>query len=514
VAPGQTQPLWVTVHVPRAAAPGEYAGSWRVLWDGGEAPVEVRLTVWPFEMPAEQHLAFTNWISPDALARHHGVEPYSEAFWELLGKYARAAADHHQNVLWLGLNLVGLTEEPAGGLSFDWTGFDRWVEVVSANGCGRLIEIQPLGHWAKGDWSSTQIELSGYGVRTPDGGTKTLSAEECLPKLLPALQEHLAARGWLERTVLHIADEPAVHHVTSWRAKAQWVHSLAPRIRRIDAIEAPDFGDDLEVWVPKLNHLYNWLPHYDAARAAGKEVWFYTCCHPTGLFPNRFLDLPLVKTRILQWVNWRYRLSGYLHWGLNFWDDDPLHSTGNPNLPPGDCWIVYPGPDGPLSSLRWEALRDGFEDYELLWTLADRHRRLAAELEASPDLFSPEQRSDELACQLVRTMIDTCRDPAELRQVRQTIASEIGQAEAAPRALVAVDPPAHHPLAVGPIVVATRIWTEEGAEVRVNGAGAHRQPDGHWAHHTFLGAAGEVRVEVKQGEATKLMVRSYRVTAG
>ncbi len=36
----------------------------------------------------------------------------------------------------------------------------------------------------------------------------------------------------------------------------------------------------------------------------------------------------------------------------------------------GDGYLVYPGPGGvPYSSVRFESLRDGFEDYEMLWQL-------------------------------------------------------------------------------------------------------------------------------------------------
>lgn len=514
LAADRTQPLWLTVAVPREAAPGDYSGILRVTWDGGEAPVELRLTVWPFVLPADQHLTFTNWISPDALARHHGLEVYSDAFFEMLGRYARAAAEHHQNVLWIGLEVVGISQGPEGGLTFDWSIFDRWVEVVTANGCGRLIEIRPLGYW-DGGWDNPRIALGGYSVRGADGQTTTRSAEEVLPELLPALQAHLQERGWLERTVIHIADEPAVHHAADWREKARWVRSLAPGLRRIDAIEAPYFGDDLEIWVPKLNHLYNWLPRYEAARQRGAEIWFYTCCHPTGVFPNRFLDQPLLKTRILQWYNWRYNLSGYLHWGFISWDDNPLASCGPGIVPPGDCWIVYPGPDGPLSSLRWEALRDGFEDYELLWLLAERTRQVAQELGVPPEAFNPRQPADELARQLVRTMIDYARTPDELRRVREAAAEQIMQLEAPPRAIVTTDPPLDHLLAAGPIVVHTRVWAQEGAAVQVNGQPTRRQPDGCWAQHTFVSpTTGEVRVEIAQGMGSKTVVRRYRVETG
>ena len=41
-------------------------------------------------------------------------------------------------------------------------------------------------------------------------------------------------------------------------------------------------------------------------------------------------------------------------------------------MPAGDPWIVYPGDDGPLDSIRFEAMRDGIDDHELLSQLAER----------------------------------------------------------------------------------------------------------------------------------------------
>jgi len=197
--------------VPRDANPGEYAGQLTVEWEGGQAQVDLSLTVWPFAIPEEQHLSFTNWMNQGGLAKQYNVAAYSDEYFDILARYARAAAEHHQNVLWIGLGVVGITQQADGELAFDWTTFDRWVEVATENGCGRLIEISPLGGWADG-WNSTEIAFGGYTAKLPDGGTKQLSAEECLPKLLPALQAHLEGKGWVDRTVLHIADEPAVHH--------------------------------------------------------------------------------------------------------------------------------------------------------------------------------------------------------------------------------------------------------------------------------------------------------------
>ena len=83
-----------------------------------------------------------------------------------------------------------------------------------------------------------------------------------------------------------------------------------------------------------------------------------------------------------------------------------MHTTrphgGPPYLPAGDPWIVYPGSDGPLDSIRWEAMRDGVADYELLCRLA----------ELSPD------KAKELAARHVRDFDKYDTDVAMFRATR------------------------------------------------------------------------------------------------
>jgi hypothetical protein len=52
-------------------------------------------------------------------------------------------------------------------------------------------------------------------------------------------------------------------------------------------------------------------------------------------------------------------------------------------LPPGDAWIVYPSEKHILlSSIRYEAMRDGIEDYELLLKLGKKDPKKAQSLAA------------------------------------------------------------------------------------------------------------------------------------
>lgn len=88
--------------------------------------------------------------------------------------------------------------------------------------------------------------------------------------------------------------------------------------------------------------------------------------HPKGEYANLFIELPLLKTRILHWINYRYQIPGYLHRGFDYWmGPDPHAETTSIQLESGtifvggDNWLVYPGNRKLYSCIRLEAMRDG-----------------------------------------------------------------------------------------------------------------------------------------------------------
>src|SRR5207244_4029997 len=114
------------------------------------------------------------------------------------------------------------------------------------------------------------------------------------------LQRHLVERGWIDRAVIHVADEPIVENVDSSRALSRRVHAAAPRLQRIEAIQAPDFGRDLEIWVVELSFLERWYDSYRARQQAGNmELWCYTSWLPQGACPKRLIGYPLSETRLI-----------------------------------------------------------------------------------------------------------------------------------------------------------------------------------------------------------------------
>jgi hypothetical protein len=305
------------------------------------------------------------------------VQEWSDEHWPLLRAYADDMRAHGQTMFQTDLDLVSATRAPDHSYTFDYKRFDRWVKLFLAAGM-RDIELMHFGRrtepWA---WTNPFETAPRYSTDVP------------LELFLGSLQRHLIERGWIEHAFLHIADEPIPENLASWRALSRRAHAAASRLKRIEAIQVPDLDRDLEIWVVEESLLDRWYDSTYRARqqAGGMELWLYTSWLPQGGYPNRLIDYPLLKTRLLPWVARRYDTSGFLHWGLNQWPSDTGPVDPNKGLfAPGDDFIVYPGRHGPRSSLRWEAFRDGVEDYSLftMWLRRDPQAARAALREVVP----------------------------------------------------------------------------------------------------------------------------------
>ena len=102
------------------------------------------------------------------------------------------------------------------------------------------------------------------------------------------------------------------------------------------------------------------------------------------------------------WGGSKYNTLGYLHWGLNQYKANPFDqsvvkhpspaASANNFLPAGDTHIIYPGKNGPLSSLRFESHRIGSEDYEILEILKrkkpKKHKKLVGKVFTDHQTYS------------------------------------------------------------------------------------------------------------------------------
>jgi len=396
--PLTTQPVWVSIPVPKEAPPGLYKGTIALTGtlDGRSFRTsrECAVRVYP-PVIEKTRLWVTNWFSTEAdrLSLMNGgrpVEPYSERYWELLRALARAMADYRQNVALIPpLELTAYTLDN-GRYGFDFARFDKTVGIFIEEGVIGRIEGGHIGG-RESTWLTPFVvsvpEVSGAGAvefrRYPISDER---AVRFYSQFLPALAAHLAEKGWTDIYMQHLADEPIEENFASYVEIARFVRQYAPGLKIIEACHTRNLADLLDVWVPQLNFFDTDNAFYAETAAKGDEVWFYTCVFPQGEYANRFIEQPLIKTRLLHWINFRYASPGYLHWGFNWWTDDPFNETTRIQtesglvLPAGDSWIVYPAQGRVLSSIRLEAMRDGIVDHELLCRLAEKRPDEAKEL--------------------------------------------------------------------------------------------------------------------------------------
>ena len=411
VEKGEVQPLWISIPIDPSAEPGLYKGTVMITGKTGSGKKEwakdFYIRIYPVNL-GKSPLLVTNWsahFNTTALSYLNNNEPlelYSDLYWELVEMHAGMMASHRQNVhrifpVWH--TQYSLDE---GKYTFDFSRFDKEAELFDRYGVLERIEGGHLA-WRSGNWDSpfyVEVPLPdseesralqvGINPLKVENGMRfvKLSIEDprtqnFLDQFLPALREHLAEKGWLNRYMQHIADEPTSKNSESYRKISDYVKKHLPDVKILDAVlTSKELAGTIDIWVPVLDVLHRDHQFYLDLKKEGKELWYYTCVAPRGNYANRFIELPLIQTRLLHWINFKYNAIGYLHWGLNYWEKDQLNTDASRDrgkLPAGDNCIIYPGYKKLYTSIRFEAMRDGIDDYQLLKMVEEKDSTKARE---------------------------------------------------------------------------------------------------------------------------------------
>ncbi len=437
---GRAQPIWITLNIPSSTHPGDYPGR-LILNAGGKelAHAPFKLRVVTAALPEQQTLKVTNWfyLSDRQLRGQYGVQQLTEDWWTLIGNIGQVMAEHRQNMIstpltgfyFSKLALIG-AHATQNGIDYDFKDFDRWVATFQQAGLIGSIEGGHLLRREDNPDDPAPLKVDAYVIENGKAALKEIPAEDpraktALRPMLVALRRHLEEKGWLDIYYQHILDEVSEKEMPIYHEYAALVHQAMPGVRTMDAVDARRDMDiyekNCDVWVPVLGSFDDLVPRLLQHVRNGGEVWFYTCLTPTGRYANRFIDYALIKTRLLQWFNFRYNLTGYLHWGGNYWSPRPVIDTqpllgeswATGIIPPGDAFIVYPDREHKsiLSSIRLEAMREGIEDYELLHLLDNKNHPAA----------------QALAQKAVRSFTDYVRDPAEFRQIHRQLLADLSR---------------------------------------------------------------------------------------
>lgn len=364
-----TRPVWITVDIPRDAAPGRYTAPVAVKGKGIDKTLTLCLNVTGRTLPAPSEWTYhlDLWQHPAAVARAEGVEVWSDEHFERMRPTMRQLADAGQKVITATLNkdpwnnqcydayadMIVWTKGADGAWTYDYAAFDRWVEFMEGLGVDKQINCYSMLPWnnmlhyrdaATGEWVDVKAEPG------------QPAFDEMWRPFLADFVRHLEEKGWLAKTCIAM-DERSPEQM---EIAVAFLAEHAPQL----GIALADNHDSYKRY-PQLHDIcvsarQEVAPEDIAARrAAGQVTTYYVCC--SHRYPNMFTFSDPAEATVAAWYAVANGYDGFLRWAYNSWTEDPLRDSRFRTWPAGDTYVVYPGG---RSSIRFERLCEGIQDAE------------------------------------------------------------------------------------------------------------------------------------------------------
>ncbi len=424
VPAGETQSVWVDIHVPREASPGRYSGQLRVTVEGQRAEIEVVLEVKKVTLPLQPSLDAVTEIYEPYVREGGGAELGSEPYRRAAACTQRLAHRHRL-----------VTIERADRVPAGWGGPE---DPAPADGAPDAY-AGTVGGALDGSMFDPARGYRGPGASTPVAvwrtpwpqpwservGTPIEDAEIArLGARAARFAERARALGWSKtRFFAYLfdevdggTDEKATPAEPSYVAR---VHGEMRRVQAaLDAGAAPTRIDllwtshqDARAWLGDaardlVGTIRLWAPTARAADpaflrarvAAGERAWFYHAGHP--YIGTLVVNAPGADLASWPLVAARHGLSGFFVWAANLGDarapfSRPTYKEKDDRF--GNGTLLYPGPAlpqvglpalaEPLPSMRLRALRRGMYLADLV--AIARTRGDAAEVERALERFIP-----------------------------------------------------------------------------------------------------------------------------
>ena len=395
---GRCTSLWFTVYAPLNVPPGKYAGG-LVLSLPQSDPIDLRIeaTVYDFDLPVTPALKTDFGFRRDMAIDGAKAKGCALSAQDLVARYVSDALDHRVTL-----------REP--------------------------LEFPPPA----ADYAA---ELNRYAPRLKDSlarGASTFAVPAGLldaPGQLEKADAFVVSRKIETRAFCPIASNPAPseHDALAERLKS-W-HALAPDIPLVVSSFGiqPFLPQGPSIWSVHAQMLDtpNNVPILDRIQQ-GSEVWWYVNRFPSRPYGNFLVDFAGIEHRILFWQTYALGMRGFQYWCVNYCEKGRDPYSGLTDVTPvnGDGFLVYPGPDGPVDSIRWEIIRDGIEDYDYLRILTDRINKIQA-AGVNQALLEKARQVLNLKA-LVPDLVAFSRDPKVLYDKRDEIARMIVELGKAP----------------------------------------------------------------------------------
>ncbi len=359
--------MWVTVDIPKETSPGKYSGSIDVVYNNetvGKYNMDFLVVdhLLPDVSDWTYHLDI--WQFPFQLASLCKVEPFSPEYYTLVKPFYTLLADAGQKAITAyikdgaftkGYSMIDWTKTSTGGWEFDYSKFDSFVTEMMALGIDDQINCFSMIGW---DRSIGYKDAASGSQNRYSADIGSDNYNKIWNIFLNSFKNHLLEKGWFDKAVLYM-DEVSENDLEAV----------------IDIIKANDPDWKVGVagsWYSRAltKKLYDHSPIITCTEETDASIrTFYTSC--SQAHPNNYVSEDSDPAEMI-WMAWHALASGYdgyLRWAFDYWTmTDPLNAQDGSNCS-GDFHFLYRTSNTastcqPMSSVRFELLRDGIQDYE------------------------------------------------------------------------------------------------------------------------------------------------------
>ena len=342
------------------------------------------------------------WQHPWAVARWHGVKPFSAAHYAAMRPLWTMLAGAGQKALTVTLidlpwnhqcydayhSMVGRIKHADGSWTFDYSILDEYVAFGRSCGICPEIACYTMCPW---EYEVRWQDESGawQGVKAVPGSPEF---KAYWGTFLTDFERHVREKGWLGDVYIAL-DERSPEDVVN---VANFIREKAPGLKlSLAGNRSPSQfkGCRIDHCCFGLKRLTDELiAEADDRRSKGMLTTYYVCCAPD--YPNTFCSSEIEEAFWLGAYPAFAGLDGFLRWAWNSWPQDPIRDASYTGIKTGwksgDTYLVYP--DG-APSLRFLELRNGIvaaekvrilresgdlsRDFETLKTDFDRHQAMS-----------------------------------------------------------------------------------------------------------------------------------------
>lgn len=443
------QPVWLDVHTRTDQPPGVYKGLVTITADGIEplkAPFEI--TVWKFSVPQTYHfpLAVVCW---DRTLR--SLYSKDNRQWEKFMAYVRDQA-----------TLESLGNGEARRLAdirykcHDMVLAHHLIPDNIYRDCPPRID--DVKRWKTHGARWFNIIYVNIKSDDPASASQKKHILDILADYVPKLEKE----NLLDMAYIYGFDEISSTEFASVKDISSEIKKRYPKIPLMTTARDPSYGQDtgldqyVDIWVPLTEKYDKTGDAIAAARKRGRQVWWYICMQPRHPYANWFVEYTAAEHRLLMgFMPWKFGAQGFLHYSMNFWQTNKNVKQPDGTVVPvknapftepincgpltnsdgkswtnfnGDGLIFYPGPNGPISTIRMKAIRDGLEDYEYLWLLKQKYDEIkTGKRKASADWSKRAEAAMAVDSSLVKSLTHYTTQGNDVLAARRAIAQLLNE---------------------------------------------------------------------------------------